>query len=598
MNRANIRNFCIVAHIDHGKSTLADRLLETTGTLAVRDRVDQYLDRMDLERERGITIKMSSVRMTYERGGEKYVMNLIDTPGHVDFTYEVSRSLKACEGALLVVDASQGVEAQTIANAYLAVDADLEILPVLNKIDLASADPERARREIEEAIGLDAAEAVEVSAKEGRGIEEILERIVSQIPAPGGDPEAPLKAIIFDSWFDSYQGAVSMVRVIDGRLRPGMKILLMNAGRTAEVQKVGAFSPEPATLPELAAGEVGFVAAGLKSVEDTRIGDTITETARPAASPLAGFKEVKPVVFSGLYPVDPNDYPALRDAMEKLRLNDSSFFFEPETSEALGFGFRCGYLGLLHMEIIRERLIREFHLDLITTAPSVIYKIRTKRGVEMDVENPAKIPDPSDVDTISEPFIEAHVLTPAEYIGPVIGLCEERRGVQKELRYVTERRTEVIYALPLAEIVLDFYDKLKSVTRGYASLDYQPIGYREGDLVKLTIIINGDPVDALSLVVPREKAYYKGRDLIVKMKEFIPRQMYEVAIQAAVGSKVVARVSQRAFRKNVTAKCYGGDVTRKRKLLEKQKAGKKRMKKVGNVEVPQEAFMAILKVDE
>ena len=598
MNQKNIRNFCIIAHIDHGKSTLADRLLDLTGTLKNRDKVAQYLDRMDLERERGITIKLASVRMTYKRGGEVYELNLIDTPGHVDFSYEVSRSLKACEGAILVVDASQGVEAQTLANAYMASDVGLEIFPVMNKIDLPAADIERTRRDIEEGIGLDASQAVPVSAKEGTGVEEVLEKILSLFPPPAGDPDAPLKAVIFDSWFDPYQGAVSMVRVIDGRIKPGMKILLMNAKRTAEVQKVGAFMPEVTVLPELCAGEVGFVASGLKSVQDTKIGDTITDAQNPIERPLPGFLEVKPVVFSGLYPIDPNDYPALRDALEKPSLNDSSFVYEPETSEALGFGFRCGYLGLLHMEIVKERLEREFNLDLITTAPSVVYKVKPKKGEEKEVENPARIPDPGDIDTISEPFIEAHLLTPAEYVGPVIKLCEDKRGVQKEIRYVTDRRTEVIYELPLAEIVLDFYDKLKSATRGHASLDYHPVGYRAGDLVKLTIIINGEPVDALSLVVPREKAYYRGRDLIVKMKEYIPRQMYEVAIQAAVGNKVVARVTQKAFRKNVTAKCYGGDITRKRKLLEKQKAGKKRMKQVGNVEVPQEAFLAILKVDQ
>jgi GTP-binding protein LepA len=599
MDQRLIRNFSIIAHIDHGKSTLADRLLETTGTLSSREKTDQFLDKMDLERERGITIKAQAVRLKYRADdGKEYILNLIDTPGHVDFTYEVSRSLSACEGALLVVDASQGVEAQTLANVYLAIDQNLEVFPVLNKIDLPSAEPERVKAEIEEIIGLDTSDAVVASAKAGIGIHEILEAIVQKVPPPEGDPAAPLKALIFDSWYDPYQGVIILVRIIDGVLKKGDKIQLMSNRKTQEVLKIGVFSPHPVEISELASGEVGFVIAGIKVVADAKVGDTITHLHRPTATPLAGFKEVKPMVFSGLYPIDTNEYDALRDALEKLRLNDASFSFEPETSLALGFGFRCGFLGLLHMEIIQERLEREFGVDLITTAPTVVYKVTTVKGEQIRVESANKLPELQYVERIEEPFILASIHVPNEFVGAVLALCEEKRGVQREIKYLTANRVMVVYELPLNEIVLDFYDRLKSISRGYASLDYEHLDYRLSDLVRLNVLINGDLVDALSLIVHRDKAQFRGRDLVAKMKEFIPRQQYEVAIQAAIGNKVIARETVKALRKDVTAKCYGGDITRKRKLLEKQKEGKKRMKQVGNIELPQEAFLAILKVKE
>jgi GTP-binding protein LepA len=599
MNQQHIRNFSIIAHIDHGKSTLADRLLEETGTLTVRERTDQFLDKMELEKERGITIKAQAVRLKYHAlDGQDYILNLIDTPGHVDFSYEVSRSLTACEGALLVVDASQGVEAQTLANVYLALDQNLEIFPVLNKVDLPSADPQRVKEEIEEIIGLDTSDAVVASAKEGIGIQEILESIVRKVPPPQGDAQARLKALIFDSWYDSYQGVIVLVRVFDGILKKGEKVQLMANRKNFEVLKVGVFSPHPVEVRELGPGEVGFVIAGIKVVQDAKVGDTMTHLHQPAETPLPGFKEVKPMVFSGLYPVDTADYEDLRDALEKLRLNDSSFTFEPENSVALGFGFRCGFLGLLHMEIIQERLEREFGVDLITTAPTVVYKVTSVKGDLIRVESANKLPDVQLIEKIEEPFILASVHVPNEFVGAVLALCEEKRGIQREIKYLTATRVAVVYELPFNEIVLDFYDRLKSITRGYASLDYEPIDYRESQLVRLNIMINGEVVDALSLIVHRDKAQYKGRELAAKMKEFIPRQQFEVAIQAAIGNKVIARETVKALRKDVTAKCYGGDISRKRKLLEKQKEGKKRMKQVGSVELPQEAFLAILKVKE
>ncbi len=599
MNQSNIRNFSIIAHIDHGKSTLADRLLEATGALTERERSDQYLDKMDLERERGITIKAQAVRLPYKaRDGKQYILNLIDTPGHVDFSYEVSRSLSACEGAMLVVDAAQGVEAQTLANVYMAIDQDLDIFPVINKIDLPSAEPERIRAEIEEIIGIDASEAIMASAKEGRGIDEILEAIVNKVPAPKGDPEAPLKALTFDSWYDSYQGVIVLIRVVEGTVKKGDKIKLMATKGVYEVQKVGAFSPHPLELPQLAAGEVGFLIAGIKVVEDAKVGDTITHLHRPAEQALPGYKEVKPMVFSGLYPIDSGDYDALRDALEKLRLNDAAFSFEPENSLALGFGFRCGFLGLLHMEIIQERLEREFDVDLITTAPTVVYKVTTTKGELLHVESANMLPDMQHIEKIEEPFVLASIHVPNEYVGAVLNLCIEKRGVQRELKYLTANRVMVVYELPLNEIVLDFFDRLKSITRGYASLDYEHLDFRFSRLVRLNVLINGDVIDALSLIVHQDKAQFRGRELVSKMKEFIPRQQYEVAIQAAIGNKVIARSTVKALRKDVTAKCYGGDITRKRKLLEKQKAGKKRMKQVGSVELPQDAFLAILKVKE
>ena len=599
MQISTIRNFSIIAHIDHGKSTLADRLLEYTGALTAREMQSQFLDKMDLERERGITIKAQTVRLNYRADdGTDYILNLIDTPGHVDFAYEVSRSLAACEGGLLVVDASQGVEAQTLANVYLALDNDLEVFPVLNKIDLPAAEPERVKQEIEEIIGIDAHDAVFASAKEGIGTHEILEEIVKKIPAPTGDPDAPLKALLFDSWYDQYQGVIILVRIFEGTLKKGDKVLLVSTGRSYEALKVGVFAPSMVEVPQLAAGEVGFIIAGIKDVADAKVGDTVTLFHRQCTEPLDGFKEVKPMVFSGLYPIDTSQYEQLRDALAKLKLNDSSFSFEPETSVALGFGFRCGFLGLLHMEIIQERLEREFSLDLITTAPTVVYKIHKTDGSMIEIESAARMPEPQLIEYMEEPFILAHVHVPNEFVGGVMALCEEKRGVQREIKYLTPTRVMIVYELPLNEIVLDFYDRLKSITKGYASLDYEHLDFRQSELVRMNILINGEIVDALSLIVHRDKAYFRGRDLVSKMKELIPRQMFEVAIQAAIGNKVIARETVKALRKDVLAKCYGGDISRKRKLLEKQKEGKKRMKNVGNVELPQEAFLAILKVED
>jgi GTP-binding protein LepA len=599
MDPRNIRNFSVIAHIDHGKSTLADRFLEMTGALQPREMEAQVLDSMDLERERGITIKAHAVRLTYTADdGQQYVLNLIDTPGHVDFSYEVTRSLAACEGALLLVDASQGVEAQTLANAYLAVENDLEIIPVINKIDLPGAQPDEAKRQIEDIIGLDASGAILASAKEGVGVHDILEAIVKRLPAPAGDPDAPLKALIFDSWYDAYRGVIILTRLIDGVLKPGMKIRLMAKGQEYEVEQVGVFSPKPTAVDELGVGEVGFVFAGIKNVGDAQIGDTITEAARPTSEPFPGFKESKPMVFAGLYPVEGSEYPELRDALEKLRLNDASFFFEPETSAALGFGFRCGFLGLLHMEIVQERLEREFDMDLVTTAPGVLYRVRTTDGEVQEIDSPAKLPDPGRIEKFEEPVITAMILTPSEHVGAILSLCQEKRGAQKGMEYLASDRVLITYELPFNEVVLDFYDRLKTLSRGYASLDYHVTGYWESPLVKLDILVNGDPVDALSIIVHRDMAYQRGRALASKMRELIPRQMFEVAIQAAVGSRIIARESVKALRKNVLAKCYGGDITRKRKLLEKQKEGKKRMKRVGRVEIPQEAFLAVLKVGQ
>jgi len=595
----NIRNFSIIAHIDHGKSTLADRLLEFTGALSQREMSDQVLDAMDLERERGITIKAHAVRLNYTaQNGTDYILNLIDTPGHVDFSYEVSRSLSACEGALLVVDASQGVEAQTLANAYLAVEHNLELIPVLNKIDLPSAEPDRVAEQIESIIGIDATHAIPASAKTGAGTEEILESIVNLIPSPKGKADAPLKALIFDSWFDVYRGVIVMVRVIDGELRQGSRIRFMATGRDYDVINLGVLTPKPKDIDKLGVGEVGFIISNIKAVADVQIGDTVTEAARPTDSPFPGFQEIKPMVFAGLYPIDAGNYEELRDALDKLRLNDSSFFYEPETSLALGFGFRCGFLGLLHMEIVQERLEREFNLELITTAPSVRYRITTTAGEVIDVDSPSKLPDPGRITKFEEPLIEAIILTPDEFVGPLLKLLEERRAVQKKFEYLSPTRVMLTYTIPLAEVVLDFYDRLKSVSRGYASLDYHLAGYWESELVKLDVLVSGDPVDALSLIIHRDNAYQRGRELVKKMKELIPRQLFEVPIQAAIGNKVIARETVKPMGKNVLAKCYGGDITRKRKLLEKQKEGKKRMKKIGRVEIPQEAFLAVLKVGE
>lgn len=591
-----IRNFSIIAHVDHGKSTLADRLLEATGAVSEREMRDQFLDRLDLERERGITIKAQAVRLYYKaQDGEVYQLNLIDTPGHVDFSYEVSRALSACEGALLVVDASQGVEAQTLANVYLALENDLEIIPVLNKIDLPQADPERVKREIEEIIGLPTDEAILASAKHGIGTKEILEAIVKKIPPPQGDRKKPLRALIFDSWYDPYLGVVVLIRVVEGKIYPGQRIRLVSTEKVYEVTKVGVFAPNPSSVDALYAGEVGFFAASIKEVRETRIGDTVTE-AEAEVEPLPGFREVKPMVFAGIFPVVSDNYEDLREAIEKLWLNDPAFSYEPETSAALGHGFRCGFQGLLHMEIVQERLEREFGLNLITTAPSVKYRVELTDGQEMEIENPAQWPDPARIKVVKEPYIRAEIYTPKDYIGPILRLCEEKRGLQKEIRYLTPERILIIYELPFAEVVLDFFDRLKSVSRGYASMDYQLLEYRPGDLVKMDILINKQPVDALSVIVHRDKAYYRGRELVAKLKEVIPRQLFEVVIQAAIGSKIIARERIPPLRKDVLAKCYGGDVTRKKKLLEKQKEGKKRMKALGQVEIPQEAFLAVLKI--
>lgn len=599
MSKENIRNFSIVAHIDHGKSTLADRLLEYTGALSKREMVEQVLDDMDLERERGITIKAHAVRLTYTaKNGKEYILNLIDTPGHVDFTYEVSRSLAACEGAVLVVDAVQGVEAQTLANAYLAIDNDLEIVPVINKIDLPSADPEKVKEEIEKIIGIDASEAILASAKEGIGTEDVLEAIVNKIPAPKGDINKPLKALIFDSWYDNYRGVVILVKVVDGKITPNMKMMMMSSNIIYEVNEIGVFNPKMNKTQELSAGEVGYVVAAIKKVTDTKIGDTITEAERQTDSAFPGFKEVKPMVFCGLYTINTEQYEDLRDALEKLRLNDSSFSYEPETSLALGFGFRCGFLGLLHMEIIRERLEREFNLSLISTAPTVVYQITTSKNERLTIDNPVKMPEAQYIERFEEPFILANIILPDEYVGSVMQLCQDRRGTQKEFTYLGKDRVLLKYELPLNEIVLDFYDKLKSLTKGYASLDYEFIGYRESDLVRLDVLLNGEIVDALSFITHREKAATRGRQLAERMKEIIPRQLFEVIIQAAIANKIIARETISPLRKNVIAKCYGGDITRKRKLLEKQKEGKKRMKQVGRVELPQDAFLAVLKVKD
>jgi GTP-binding protein LepA len=598
MNISTIRNFSIIAHIDHGKSTLADRLLEYTGAVTDREKQSQFLDKMDLERERGITIKAQTVRLSYRADdGVTYTLNLIDTPGHVDFSYEVSRSLAACEGGLLVVDASQGVEAQTLANVYLALDNNLEVFPVLNKIDLPAAEPERVKLEIEEIIGIDAHDAVLASAKEGIGTREILEEIVRKIPPPVGDQNAPLKALLFDSWYDQYQGVIILVRIFDGTVKKGDKIKLVVNGNSYEALKIGVFAPAMVEVPSLTAGEVGFIIAGIKEVKDAKVGDTVTLLHKPCEIPLSGFKEVKPMVFSGLYPIDTVQYEQLRDALAKLRLNDASFSYEPENSVALGFGFRCGFLGLLHMEIIQERLEREFDLQLITTAPTVVYRVHKTDGTIVTIESANQLPELQFIDHIEEPFILASIHVPNDFVGGVLALCEDKRGYQREIKYLTQTRVMVIYEMPLNEIVLDFYDRLKSITKGYASLDYEYLDYRRSELARLNIMINGEVVDALSLIIHKDKAYFRGRDLVSKMKELIPRQMFEVAIQAAIGSKIIARETVKALRKDVLSKCYGGDITRKRKLLEKQKEGKKRMKNVGNVELPQEAFLAILKVE-
>jgi GTP-binding protein LepA len=599
MDQRYIRNFSIIAHIDHGKSTLADRFLELTGALQAREMEAQVLDAMDLERERGITIKAHPVRLNYTTvGGEQYVLNLIDTPGHVDFGYEVTRSLAACEGALLLVDASQGVEAQTLANAYLAVDNSLDIIPVINKIDLPSAQPDECKRQIEDIIGLDSSTSILASAKEGTGTREILEAIVTRFPPPSGDPEAPLKALIFDSWYDPYRGVVIVVKVIDGVVRPKMKIRLMALGQEHEVDNMGVFSPKATPVTELGVGEVGFVVANIKRVADAKIGDTVTEVARPTTEPFPGFKELKPMVFAGLYPVEGHQYSELREALEKLRLNDASFFYEPESSTALGFGFRCGFLGLLHMEIVQERLEREYDMDLVTTAPGVLYRVTTTDGEVQEIDSPAKLPDAGRIAKLEEPVITATILTPSDHVGSILQLCQDKRGIQKKLEYLKSDRVLITYELPFNEVVLDFYDKLKTMSKGYASLDYHVTGYWESPLVKMDILVNGEPVDALSIIVHRDAAYDRGRALASKMRQLIPRQMFEVAIQASIGNRVIARESVKALRKNVLAKCYGGDISRKRKLLEKQKEGKKRMKRVGRVEIPQEAFLAALKLGE
>ena len=593
-----IRNFSIIAHIDHGKSTLADCLMKETGAVSEREAQEQLLDNMDIERERGITVKLQSVRLNYlAENGKEYVLNLIDTPGHVDFTYEVSRSLAACEGALLVVDAAQGVEAQTLANVYMAIENDLEVLPVLNKIDLPTAEPDRVCQEVEELIGLDTSIAVRVSAKQGIGIQEVLQRIVDFVPPPAGKSDAPLRALVFDSWFDSYLGIVIMIRIIDGKVRVGDKIRFMATTKEFEVVQLGVFTPFREECSELGLGEVGYLSASIKTIGHTKIGDTVTTAENPSQEPLAGYAEAKPMVFSGIFPVEGEQYEELKEALRKLALNDSSLSYELETSTALGFGFRCGFLGLLHMEITQERLEREFDLELITTAPSVVYQVHLKKGGVIRVDNPSQLPSPVEIEFIEEPYIRGRVLAPQDYVGGIMKLAQDRRGVQTNMEYPSQNRVMLEYELPLNEIVLDFYDQLKSISKGYASFDYELIEFRRGSLVKLDILLNGEIVDALSLIVPRDQAPYRGRTLAKKIKEFIPKQMYEVAIQAAIGAKIIARETQGAMRKDVTAKCYGGDITRKRKLLEKQKAGKKRMKRVGSVEVPQEAFMAVLKID-
>ena len=598
MQTKNIRNFSIIAHIDHGKSTIADRLIEYTGALSAREMEAQVLDSMDLERERGITIKAQTVRLNYKgKDGELYELNLIDTPGHVDFTYEVSRSLAACEGALLVVDAAQGVEAQTLANVYMALENDLEIIPVINKIDLPSAEPELVKREIEDIIGLDTSDAVLASAKAGIGIEAILDQIVEKIPAPAGDPEKPLRALIFDSNFDSYKGAIAHIRVIDGCIKPGMTLKMMATGKNFEVTDIGAFCPAPVNMPELSAGQVGFIAGSLKNVKDVRVGDTVTSAVRPALEALPGYRGVNPMVYCGLYPVDSADYDNLKDALEKLQLNDAALMFEPETSVALGFGYRCGFLGLLHMDVIQERLEREYNLKLITTAPSVIYHVYKTNGEMIRIDNPSNLPPPTEIEHIEEPYVKATVIVPNDYVGAVMEISQEKRGEFKNMDYLDVNRVMIIYHIPLNEIIYDYFDRLKSSTRGYASLDYELLDYRPSKLVKLDILLNGEPVDALSNIVHTDRAAMRGRQLAAKLKGIIPQQMFEIPIQAAVGNKIIARETVRAMRKDVLAKCYGGDISRKRKLLEKQKEGKKRMKSVGSVEVPQEAFMAILKID-
>jgi len=594
----HIRNFSIIAHIDHGKSTLADRIIQLCGGLAEREMEEQVLDSMDLERERGITIKAQTAALEYRaRDGKQYLLNLIDTPGHVDFSYEVSRSLAACEGALLVVDASQGVEAQTVANCYTATEQGVEVVPVLNKMDLPQAEPDRVIGEIEDIVGIPAKDALRVSAKTGEGVADVLEAVISRIPAPLGDRTGPLKALIIDSWFDNYVGVVMLVRVVDGELKPKDRLLLMSTGANYLCEQVGVFTPKATSRDVLAAGEVGFVTAGIKELKAARVGDTLTLAHRPAAAALPGFKDIKPQVFAGLYPVDSSDYESLRDALEKLQLNDSSLRYEPESSQALGFGFRCGFLGLLHLDIVQERLEREYDMNLITTAPTVVYQVALRDGSVIEIENPSKLPDPSKIAEIREPIILAKILLPQEYVGPVLTLCNQKRGAQRNMQYVG-RQVILTYELPLNEVVMDFFDKLKSVSRGYASLDYEFVEYRAGDLVRLDILINGDRVDALSLIVHRDNAQHRGRDLAVRMRELIPRQMFDVAVQAAIGSHIIARESVKAMRKNVLAKCYGGDITRKKKLLEKQKEGKKRMKQVGSVEIPQEAFLAILQVEK
>ncbi|WP_248926763.1 translation elongation factor 4 [Paenibacillus hamazuiensis] len=594
-----IRNFCIIAHIDHGKSTLADRILEFTGALSSREMQDQVLDQMDLERERGITIKLQAVRLNYRADdGEEYILNLIDTPGHVDFTYEVSRSLAACEGALLVVDAAQGIEAQTLANVYLALDNNLEILPVINKIDLPSAEPERVKQEIEDVIGLDASEAVLASAKAGIGIKEILEQITQKVPAPSGDPNKPLKALIFDSHYDPYKGVIVYVRVIDGSIKAGSKIKMMATDKTFEVIEVGAFKPRMSIVDELNVGDVGFIVAGIKNVGDTRVGDTVTDAKNPTPEPLPGYRKINPMVFCGLYPIETSDYNDLREALEKLQLNDASLSFEPETSTALGFGFRCGFLGLLHMDVIQERIEREFNIPLITTAPSVVFRVTKTNGEVLNIENPSLFPEPGKIDFVEEPYVKASIIVPNDYVGTIMELCQGKRGEFINMEYLDTTRVTLTYDIPLSEIVYDFFDQLKSSTKGYASFDYELSGYKQSNLVKMDILLNNEQVDALSFIVHRDRAYNRGRIICEKLRELIPRQMFEVPIQAAIGQKVIARETVKAMRKNVLAKCYGGDISRKRKLLEKQKEGKKRMKQVGSVEVPQEAFMAVLKIDE